>query len=41
VKFEVECAATCLDRGYALATCNTGDFAWIGELKLFDPLEAG
>ena len=34
-------AATCLERGYRLATCNTGDFAWIDEMKLFNPLEAG
>jgi hypothetical protein len=34
-------AASCLERGYALATCNTGDFAWIDELKVFNPLEAG
>ncbi|MFA7243485.1 MAG: type II toxin-antitoxin system VapC family toxin [Sulfuricellaceae bacterium] len=34
-------AATCLEWGYVLATCNTGDFAWIDELKLFNPLEAG
>lgn len=32
-------AATCLERGYALATCNTGDFAWIDELKVINPLE--
>lgn len=31
-------AATCLEQGCALATCNTGDFAWINELKLFNPL---
>ena len=31
-------AATCLEQGYTLATCNTGDFAWIGELKVFNPL---
>jgi len=34
-------AATCFERGYTLATCNTGDFAWIEELKVFNPLEAG
>jgi hypothetical protein len=34
-------AATCLERGYVLATGNTGDFAWIGELKIINPLEAG
>jgi hypothetical protein len=34
-------AATGLERGYTLATCNTDDFAWIDELKLFNPLEAG
>ena len=33
-------AATCLERGYALATCNIGDFDWIDELKVFNPLEA-
>lgn len=33
-------AATCLEWGYALATCNTGDFVWIKELKLFNLLEA-
>lgn len=33
-------AATCLERGYRLATCNTGDFTWIGELQVFNPLEA-
>ncbi len=33
-------AATCLERGYALATCNTGDFTWIDELNVFNPLEA-
>ncbi|KAF0202681.1 MAG: PIN domain-containing [Gallionellaceae bacterium] len=32
-------AATCIERGYALATCNTSDFTWINELKLFNPLE--
>jgi hypothetical protein len=32
-------AATCLERGYALATCNTGDFARIEELRVFNPLE--
>jgi predicted nucleic acid-binding protein len=32
-------AAICLERGYALATCNTGDFAWIDELKLFNSLK--
>jgi len=26
---------------YTLATCNTGDFAWIEELKVFNPLDAG
>lgn len=31
-------AATCLERGYALATCNTSDFAWIDEFKLINPL---
>jgi len=34
-------AATCIERGYALATCNTGDFAWIEELRVFNPLDAG
>jgi toxin FitB len=34
-------AATCLERGYTLATCNIGDFAWIDELKLLNPMEAG
>ncbi|MDP2786285.1 MAG: type II toxin-antitoxin system VapC family toxin [Sulfurimicrobium sp.] len=34
-------ASSCLERGYALATCNTGDFAWIDELKVFNPLETG
>jgi toxin FitB len=34
-------AATSLERGYLLATCNTGDFAWIEELKLFNPLKIG
>ena len=34
-------AATCLEKGYALATCNIGDFNWIGELKVFNPLMAG
>lgn len=32
-------AATCLERGYALATRNTPDFTWIDELKVVDPLE--
>lgn len=31
-------AATSLERSYVLATCNTDDFAWIGELKLLNPL---
>lgn len=31
-------AATCLENGYELATCNMGDFNWIGELKVFNPL---
>lgn len=31
-------AATSLERGYAVATCNTDDFAWISELKVFNPL---
>ena len=31
-------AATCLEREYTLATCNTSDFAWIDEFKLFNPL---
>lgn len=31
-------AATSLERGYALATCNTSDFAWIDDLELVDPL---
>lgn len=31
-------AATCLERGYALATANTGDFDWIEALKVFNPL---
>ena len=34
-------AATCFEKGYTLATCNIGDFAWIEELKVFNPLEAG
>jgi hypothetical protein len=34
-------AATCLERGYTLATCNIGDFAWIEELKVFNPLVEG
>lgn len=34
-------AATSLERGYTLATCNAGDFAWIDELQVFNPLEAG
>jgi hypothetical protein len=34
-------AASCLERGDTLATCNTGDFAWIDELKVFNPLEVG
>lgn len=34
-------AATCLERGYALATANIGDFEWIEELKAFNPLEIG
>lgn len=34
-------AATCLERGYKLATCNTSDFTWIDELQVFNPLEAG
>ena len=34
-------AATCFERGYTLATSNVGDFAWIEELKVFNPLEAG
>lgn len=33
-------AATCLERGYALATRNTLDFTWIDELKVVNPLEA-
>jgi len=32
-------AASCLERGYALATCNTSDFAWITEMELINPLE--
>jgi predicted nucleic acid-binding protein len=31
-------AATSLERGYTLATCNIQDFAWIDGLKLFNPL---
>lgn len=34
-------AATCLEREFTLATCNTGDFFWIAELKVFNPLESG
>jgi predicted nucleic acid-binding protein len=34
-------AATCLERGYTLATCNIGDFAWIEELKVINPLVEG
>lgn len=34
-------AATCLERGYTLATANIGDFRWIEELKAFNPLETG
>lgn len=30
-------AATCLDKGLALATANLRDFAWIQELKVFNP----
>ena len=33
-------AATCLERGYTLATHNTLDFTWIDELKVVNPLEA-
>lgn len=33
-------AATCLERGYTLATRSTQDFAWIDELKVINPLEA-
>ncbi len=32
-------AATCLEKGCSLATSNTGDFTWIDELKVFNPLE--
>ena len=32
-------AATCLERGYALATRNTLDFTGIYELKVINPLE--
>ena len=32
-------AGTALTHGLTLATHNTSDFAWITELKLFDPLE--
>ncbi len=32
-------AATCLERGYDLATRNTLDFTWIEELKVINPLE--
>lgn len=31
-------AATCLEQRYTLATANTGDFDWIEELKIFNPL---
>lgn len=31
-------AATCLEQNLTLATVNTGDFAWIEELALFNPL---
>jgi predicted nucleic acid-binding protein len=31
-------AATRLERGLALATCNTSDFGWIHTLKLINPL---
>ena len=33
-------AATCLERGYALATRNILDFTWIDGLKVINPLEA-
>ncbi len=33
-------AATCMEKGYALATANIGDFSWVEELKAFNPLEA-
>ena len=32
-------AATSLERGYALATCNTSDFAWMDDLELVNSLE--
>ncbi|MDD5056392.1 MAG: type II toxin-antitoxin system VapC family toxin [Sideroxydans sp.] len=32
-------AATCLERGLSLATCNVGDFSWIDGLKILNPLE--
>jgi predicted nucleic acid-binding protein len=31
-------AATCLEQGLALATCNSSDFVWINDLKLVNPL---
>lgn len=31
-------AATCLERGLALATANLADFSWIEELRVFNPL---
>jgi predicted nucleic acid-binding protein len=31
-------AATCMEQGLVLATCNTSDFAWIQNLKLINPL---
>lgn len=31
-------AATCLEQSYTLATANIGDFIWIEEFKVFNPL---
>jgi predicted nucleic acid-binding protein len=31
-------AATCMEQGGTLATANVGDFSWIKELKVFNPL---
>lgn len=33
-------AATCMEQGCTLATANIGDFSWIEELKVFNPLTA-
>ena len=34
-------AATCLEQSCSLATVNLGDFAWIKELEIFNPLTEG